>query len=96
MKIYNFILLIIFIFIIGNLIFVSKHKHLLINLLSLEFMVLRIFLFILIILSFININLYILIVFLVFAVCEGALGLSILVSIIRTHGNDYFQSFNIL
>lgn len=27
---------------------------------------------------------------------EGVLGLSILVSIIRTHGNDYFQRFNIL
>lgn len=96
MKIYNIILVVIFIFVVGNLIFVSKHKHLLIILLSLEFIVLRIFLFILLILSYINYNIYILIVFLVFAVCEGALGLSILVSIIRTHGNDYFQSFNLL
>lgn len=96
MKIYDILLVIIFIFIIGNLIFVSKHKHLLIILLSLEFIVLTIFLFMLIVLSFINYNIYILIVFLVFAVCEGALGLSILVSIIRTHGNDYFQRFNLL
>nr|YP_006883040.1 NADH dehydrogenase subunit 4L [Acleris fimbriana]ADU58123.1 NADH dehydrogenase subunit 4L [Acleris fimbriana]UDU84874.1 NADH dehydrogenase subunit 4L [Acleris fimbriana] len=96
MKIYNFIMLILFMFFIGNLIFVSKHKHLLINLLSLEFMVLSIFLFMLMILSYMNINMYMLMVFLVFAVCEGALGLSILVSMIRTHGNDYFQSFNLL
>ena len=31
-----------------------------------------------------------------FSVCEGSLGLSILVSIIRSHGNDYFQSYNVL
>jgi NADH-ubiquinone oxidoreductase chain 4L len=96
MKIYNIIVVVIFIFFIGNLIFVSRHKHLLIILLSLEFIVLRIFLFIILILSYIDYNIYILIVFLVFAVCEGALGLSILVSMIRTHGNDYFQRFNLL
>nr|YP_010253740.1 NADH dehydrogenase subunit 4L [Cochylidia moguntiana]QTZ18160.1 NADH dehydrogenase subunit 4L [Cochylidia moguntiana] len=96
MKMYNFLLVIITMFLIGNLIFVSKHKHLLIILLSLEFMVLSIFLLMLIILSSMNMNMYMLMVFLVFAVCEGALGLSILVSMIRTHGNDYFQSFNLL
>jgi NADH-ubiquinone oxidoreductase chain 4L len=34
--------------------------------------------------------------FLSIRVCEGALGLSILVSMMRTHGNDYFQTFNVL
>nr|UUA64846.1 NADH dehydrogenase subunit 4L [Leguminivora glycinivorella] len=96
MKMYNIMVVIIFMFVIGNLIFVSKHKHLLIILLSLEFMVLSIFLFMLMVLSFMNYNMYMLMLFLVFAVCEGALGLSILVSMIRTHGNDYFQSFNLL
>nr|YP_010253727.1 NADH dehydrogenase subunit 4L [Cochylimorpha cultana]QTZ18147.1 NADH dehydrogenase subunit 4L [Cochylimorpha cultana] len=96
MKIYNMLLVTIFMFIVGNLIFISKHKHLLIILLSLEFMVLSIFLLMLFILNFMNINMYMLMVFLVFSVCEGALGLSILVSMIRTHGNDYFQSFNLL
>jgi NADH-ubiquinone oxidoreductase chain 4L len=33
---------------------------------------------------------------LVFSVCEGALGLSILVSIIRGFFNDYFQSYRVL
>lgn len=93
--IYNLIVIFI-IFIIGNLIFVSKNKHLLIVLLRLEFIVLRIFFLMLIILRFIEYDLYILMVFLVFSVCEGALGLSILVSIIRTHGNDYFQRFSLL
>nr|YP_009112365.1 NADH dehydrogenase subunit 4L [Prays oleae]AIY61499.1 NADH dehydrogenase subunit 4L [Prays oleae] len=83
-------------FIVGNFIFVSKHKHLLIVLLSLEFIVLVIFFFFVFILNFFSYNMYLLMVFLVFSVCEGALGLSILVSMIRTHGNDYFQSLNTL
>nr|YP_009517345.1 NADH dehydrogenase subunit 4L [Histia rhodope]AXO78696.1 NADH dehydrogenase subunit 4L [Histia rhodope]UNO31880.1 NADH dehydrogenase subunit 4L [Histia rhodope] len=88
--------IILFMFIIGNMIFVSKYKHLLIVLLSLEFIILSIFFFLLLMLSYLENDLYFLMVFLVFSVCEGALGLSILVSMIRTHGNDYFQSFNLL
>jgi NADH-ubiquinone oxidoreductase chain 4L len=34
--------------------------------------------------------------FLTFAACEGALGLALLVSIVRTHGNDRFGNFNLL
>nr|QSV08511.1 NADH dehydrogenase subunit 4L [Antheraea yamamai] len=95
MIMYN--LMIIFImFVIGNLIFVSKNKHLLVVLLSLEFIILSIFFIMLLLLSFIEYDMYMLMVFLVFTVCEGALGLSILVSMIRTHGNDYFQSYNLL
>lgn len=96
MIILNIWIIFILIFILGNLIFISKHKHLLIILLRLEFIVLRLFFFILVYLRSIDYDMYILIVFLVFSVCEGALGLSILVSIIRTHGNDYFQRFNLL
>nr|YP_009236843.1 NADH dehydrogenase subunit 4L [Telchinia parrhasia]AMJ17310.1 NADH dehydrogenase subunit 4L [Telchinia parrhasia] len=83
-------------FLIGNLIFVSKHKHLLIVLMSLELIVLSVYFLLMLYLMEINYNLYMLMVFLVFSVCEGALGLSILVSMIRTHGNDYFQSFNLI
>nr|WMQ78043.1 NADH dehydrogenase subunit 4L [Obeidia gigantearia] len=89
-------MIIIFMFIIGNLIFISQYKHLLITLLSLEFMVLSSFFFFLIYLMLFNYEIYMLMMFLVFSVCEGALGLSILVSMIRTHGNDYFKSFNLL
>nr|YP_010414981.1 NADH dehydrogenase subunit 4L [Xanthodes albago]URW97503.1 NADH dehydrogenase subunit 4L [Xanthodes albago] len=96
MMILNMGIIFFIMYIVGNLIFVSKHKHLLVVLLSLEFIVLSIFFFMLIYLSNIDYNLYMLMVFLVFSVCEGALGLSILVSMIRTHGNDYFQSFNLL
>lgn len=86
----------IFIFRLGGLIFVSNRKHLLITLLRLEFIVLSLFIFLFLYLNKNNEDIYILIIFLVFRVCEGALGLSILVSIIRTHGNNYFQSFNSL
>nr|YP_009936911.1 NADH dehydrogenase subunit 4L [Tuta absoluta]QNT11855.1 NADH dehydrogenase subunit 4L [Tuta absoluta]UJM44077.1 NADH dehydrogenase subunit 4L [Tuta absoluta]UJM44090.1 NADH dehydrogenase subunit 4L [Tuta absoluta] len=96
MIIMNMMFTIIFMFILGNMIFVSKHKHLLIVLLSLEFIVLSIFFFMMLFLSYIEFDMYMLMVFLVFSVCEGALGLSILVSMIRTHGNDYFQSLNML
>nr|YP_009538100.1 NADH dehydrogenase subunit 4L [Auzakia danava]AYN60882.1 NADH dehydrogenase subunit 4L [Auzakia danava]WAX37278.1 NADH dehydrogenase subunit 4L [Auzakia danava] len=92
----NMSLIIVIMFMVGNMIFVSKHKHLLIVLMSLEFMVLSIFFLMMMYLMMINYNMYMLMVFLVFSVCEGALGLSILVSMIRTHGNDYFQSFNLI
>nr|YP_009045386.1 NADH dehydrogenase subunit 4L [Polyura arja]AHA03737.1 NADH dehydrogenase subunit 4L [Polyura arja] len=96
MMVMNMLIFIFIMFMLGNMIFVSKHKHLLIILMSLEFIVLSIFFLLLLYLSMIYFNLYMLMVFLVFSVCEGALGLSILVSMIRTHGNDYFQSFNLI
>nr|QAX27894.1 NADH dehydrogenase subunit 4L [Chilo suppressalis] len=92
----NMLLVSIFMFIIGLMIFVSKHKHLLVVLLSLEFIVLGIFLEMMMVFNYVNFDMYMLMVFLVFSVCEGALGLSILVSMIRTHSNDYFQSFSML
>lgn len=83
-------------FIVGLLVFVSNRKHLLSMLLSLEYIVLVLFFLLFIYLNLINYEFFFSIIFLTFSVCEGALGLSILVSIIRTHGNDYFQSFNVL
>uniref|UniRef100_A0A2M4CZI9 NADH-ubiquinone oxidoreductase chain 4L n=1 Tax=Anopheles darlingi TaxID=43151 RepID=A0A2M4CZI9_ANODA len=95
-NIYLLFILSIIIFIFGCLVFVSNRKHLLSTLLRLEFIVLRLFIFLFFYLNFINYELYFRIFFLTFCVCEGVLGLSILVSIIRTHGNDYFQRFSIL
>nr|ADE18517.1 NADH dehydrogenase subunit 4L [Bombyx mandarina]ADE18556.1 NADH dehydrogenase subunit 4L [Bombyx mandarina]ADE18686.1 NADH dehydrogenase subunit 4L [Bombyx mandarina] len=96
MLIYDIWFLFIYMFFLGNLIFVSKNKHLFVVLLSLEFIVLSIFFFFFFLLIFIDYDMYMLMVFLVFSVCEGSLGLSILVSMIRSHGNDYFQSFSML
>nr|YP_009488053.1 NADH dehydrogenase subunit 4L [Anopheles kompi]AWB99742.1 NADH dehydrogenase subunit 4L [Anopheles kompi] len=83
-------------FMVGGLVFVSNRKHLLSTLLSLEYMVLSLFIFLFFYLNYMNYESYFSMFFLTFCVCEGVLGLSILVSMIRTHGNDYFQSFSIL
>nr|AAX76881.1 NADH dehydrogenase subunit 4L [Drosophila triauraria] len=83
-------------FILGLFCFVSNRKHLLSMLLSLEFIVLMLFFMLFIYLNMLNYESYFSMMFLTFGVCEGALGLSILVSMIRTHGNDYFQSFSIM
>nr|YP_009509574.1 NADH dehydrogenase subunit 4L [Tubuca capricornis]AUN44991.1 NADH dehydrogenase subunit 4L [Tubuca capricornis] len=76
--------------------FISYHKHLLNSLLSLEFMMLGIFWLLSISMSMVGSEVYIGLFFLTLAVCEGALGLSLLVLIVRSHGNDYFKSFNFL
>nr|YP_010833716.1 NADH dehydrogenase subunit 4L [Tympanophyllum maximum]WFP43224.1 NADH dehydrogenase subunit 4L [Tympanophyllum maximum] len=80
----------------GMWVFCSSRKHLLSMLLSLEFMVLSMFSMLFILLTFFENEIYFLMVFLSFCVCEGVLGLSILVLVIRTHGNDFFQSFSVL
>jgi hypothetical protein len=47
-------------------------------------------------LSNFNNEFYFLIIFIIIVVSEGVLGLSILVSIARIYGNDYFLRFNVL
>ena len=81
---------------IGSYTFVSNRKHLLSILLRLEYIVLSLFFLLFIYLNSLNYEFFFRLIFLTFRVCEGSLGLSILVSIIRTHGNDYFQRFNVL
>nr|URX53976.1 NADH dehydrogenase subunit 4L [Marginitermes hubbardi] len=83
-------------FFCGVLSFSSNRKHLLATLLSLEFMVLVLFAVIYFYLCIYDYELYFVMVFLVFSVCEGSLGLSVLVSMIRGFGNDYFQSYSVL
>nr|ANJ70700.1 NADH dehydrogenase subunit 4L [Uloma sp. BMNH 1425257] len=86
----------VFMFISGLFVFSMKRKHLLLMLLSLEFVVLSIYYGMFIYLSYLGSDYFFSMVFLTFSVCEGVLGLSILVCLIRTHGNDYFQSFSVL
>nr|YP_010046682.1 NADH dehydrogenase subunit 4L [Tripteroides tasmaniensis]QPJ78613.1 NADH dehydrogenase subunit 4L [Tripteroides tasmaniensis] len=88
--------IVIMMFLFSCVTFVSSRKHLLCTLLSLEFMVLTLFSLLLLYLNYMNYEGYFSMFFLSFCVCEGVLGLSVLVSMIRTHGNNYFQSFSIL
>ena len=76
--------------------FVSKRKHLLATLLRLEGLILIAF----VLISYRtstgeNFHTFVL-VFLTLVACEGALGLSLLILIVRNHGNDYFRLINTL
>lgn len=44
----------------------------------------------------IEINIFYIIYFLIFVVCEGALGLSLIVLIVRIYGNDYINSIRLI
>nr|AVN68221.1 NADH dehydrogenase subunit 4L [Paranauphoeta circumdata] len=83
-------------FFCGIWVFSSNRKHLLATLLSLEFIVLVLYINLYYYLSLFNYELYFSMVFLTFSVCEGALGLSILVSMIRGYGSDFFNAYNML
>lgn len=93
---FRIIIFYILIFIFSLIVFVSNRKHLLVTLIRLEFIVLVIYVFIFFMLNYLSYDYYYRIIFLSFRVCEGSLGLSILVSLIRTHGNDYFQTYNVI
>nr|QFU28814.1 NADH dehydrogenase subunit 4L [Curtos costipennis] len=95
MMIYSFSIFI-FMYMIGLLVFCVKCNHLLLMLLSLEFIVLSLFFGLLFVIIILMYESYFLMVFLSFSVCEGSLGLSILVSMVRSYGNDYFNMLNIL
>lgn len=81
---------------VGVYVFTVKCKHLLLILLSLEFIVISLYIGLFFGLFQHSYEYYFSMIFLTMRVCEGSVGLSILVSIIRSYGNDYFQSFNIL
>nr|UBU97864.1 NADH dehydrogenase subunit 4L [Gryllus bimaculatus] len=90
------LLVVVFCYFSGIWIYCSKRKHMLIILLSLEYMVLFTFFLLMFWLGEFQNELYFSMIYLVFAVCEGSLGLGILISMVRSHGNDFFQSFMVL
>ena len=77
-------------------VFSSSRRHLLIILLRSQFVVLVLYLSIIFICAVLIVVYFLLFIFWFFSVFEGSLDLSILVSIIRSHGNDYFQSYSVL
>nr|YP_011010260.1 NADH dehydrogenase subunit 4L [Esakia hungerfordi]WPW46862.1 NADH dehydrogenase subunit 4L [Esakia hungerfordi] len=85
-----------YMFFCGMVILCSTRKHLLLTLLSLEYLVVVIFFSLFIFLYFYMNEYYFLIFFLTFSVCEGVLGLSVLVSMIRSHGNDNLMNISSL
>uniref|UniRef100_UPI0030E3B9DF NADH dehydrogenase subunit 4L n=1 Tax=Monochamus guttulatus TaxID=2079363 RepID=UPI0030E3B9DF len=94
MLIYVFVS--VFLSIMGMMVFSLNRKHLLVMLLSLEFIMVSLYFNILIYLAELNYEFFFSMIFLTMSVCEGALGLAMLVLMIRTHGNDYIMSFSFL
>nr|YP_009441912.1 NADH dehydrogenase subunit 4L [Trypodendron domesticum]AOY40120.1 NADH dehydrogenase subunit 4L [Trypodendron domesticum] len=76
-------------FISSLLVYILNYSHFLIILLSLEMMVLSLFLLMFFYYLKFNMESFISMVFISVTVCESALGLSLLVWMIRTHGGDF-------
>lgn len=65
-------------------------------LIRLEYVVLSTFILLLLITFILGLETYVRLIFLVASVCEGRLGVGIIVGIVRSHGSDYIRSFNAL
>uniref|UniRef100_UPI00315D934D NADH dehydrogenase subunit 4L n=1 Tax=Pachyscia longicauda TaxID=3127882 RepID=UPI00315D934D len=83
-------------FFCGLFSFSFNYDHFLITLLSLEYIVLSLYWLVFSYMMLSMFDIYFLMLLLTFWVCESVLGLSLLVSLIRGYGNDYFCSFNLL
>nr|QZR91896.1 NADH dehydrogenase subunit 4L [Ujna puerana] len=81
-----------YLFLMSLISFIIIRKHILLCLMSLEFIVLSLLLMIFLFCNYYDFSFYIYIFIMTFYVCEGVLGLSVLVSMIRYHGNDYLSS----
>nr|QEH58936.1 NADH dehydrogenase subunit 4L [Trepobates sp. XD-2019] len=88
--------ILLYMFFCGIITFCSLRKHLLLTLLSLEYLVVLIFFAFFVFLSLYITEYNFIIIFLTFSVCEGVLGLSVLVSMIRCHGNDNLMNLSSL
>nr|YP_009057604.1 NADH dehydrogenase subunit 4L [Nemertopsis tetraclitophila]AGZ63902.1 NADH dehydrogenase subunit 4L [Nemertopsis tetraclitophila] len=80
----------VFSILVGMFIFVVQRYHFMMSLLCLEFMVLGLFLMTISIFFF-NKESYMVFLLLSFAACEASLGLGLLVSMVRSHGSDFFN-----
>nr|ALO77419.1 NADH deshydrogenase subunit 4L [Passalidae sp. GENSP01] len=76
--------------------FLFKQKHLLMMLISLEFMIIILFFVSLVFFGLFSFSYYFGMIFLSVGVCESVLGISIMVNLIRSYGNDFINSFNSL
>nr|APX39936.1 NADH dehydrogenase subunit 4L [Longitarsus candidulus] len=85
-----------FMFLFSMISFIFNRKHFLLMLLMLEFIVVILYFNLFIYLSMMNYEFFFSMIFLTMSVCEGALGLSILILMVRIHGNDYILTFSSL
>nr|UVW93499.1 NADH dehydrogenase subunit 4L [Rivularia ovum] len=81
-------------FLMSVLALAFQYKHLLSALLSLEAMTVNLFIMLFLMTDNIMLSGETSLIFITLGACEASLGLSILVSMIRTRGNDYVSSFS--
>nr|UEE83308.1 NADH dehydrogenase subunit 4L [Petalocephala gongshanensis] len=67
-------------------------KHTLMSMLSLEFMMMSLLLNVMLYCLMMKYSMYLFMMLMTFLVCEGVLGLGILVNMIRCQGNDFMNS----
>nr|UFK32277.1 NADH dehydrogenase subunit 4L [Eurhadina fusca] len=82
----------IYMFFMGLFSLIMIRKHILLCLISMEFLVLSLLMLIMLFCLMMNYMFYMYLIMMTFYVCEGVLGLSILVYMIRCHGNDFLMS----
>nr|YP_010583752.1 NADH dehydrogenase subunit 4L [Sepia elegans]UXN83948.1 NADH dehydrogenase subunit 4L [Sepia elegans] len=92
MAMSNELLLSLYIYFSGIIILIFQWKHILNILLSFEVLMLGVVFSFLLIWGLYSSENNIMMIIVVFGVCEASLGLSLLVSLIRSHGNDYVNS----
>nr|YP_010583762.1 NADH dehydrogenase subunit 4L [Bathypolypus sponsalis]UXN83958.1 NADH dehydrogenase subunit 4L [Bathypolypus sponsalis] len=83
-----------YMYLCGLFVLLFQWKHILNMLLSFEVLTLSVVFLYSFSCIYIMFNFYLMIVLVVFGVCEASLGLSLLVSFIRSHGSDYVMSLN--
>nr|AHA52568.1 NADH dehydrogenase subunit 4L [Pselaphanus sp. QL-2013] len=83
-------------FFISILLFSFYFKHMLLTLISIEFMMINLMMNIYLNLLYLKINLFFISFFLTISVCESVLGLSLLIFMMRFTGNDFMKSLNLM
>nr|YP_009537150.1 NADH dehydrogenase subunit 4L [Octopus cyanea]ATP74753.1 NADH dehydrogenase subunit 4L [Octopus cyanea]ATP74766.1 NADH dehydrogenase subunit 4L [Octopus cyanea] len=91
----NCLLMGLYMYMCGLFVLMFQWKHILNILLGFEVLTLSVLYLFFFSLGMFSLNLYLVIVLVVFSVCEATLGLSLLVSFIRLHGNDYVSSLSV-
>nr|YP_010627086.1 NADH dehydrogenase subunit 4L [Tremoctopus violaceus]ATR85797.1 NADH dehydrogenase subunit 4L [Tremoctopus violaceus]WBK26777.1 NADH dehydrogenase subunit 4L [Tremoctopus violaceus] len=85
-----------YMYVCGIFCLLFQWKHILNILLSFEVLTLGVVFIYIFSIGFAMSNFFLVVVLMVFGVCEASIGLSLLVSFIRVHGNDYVISLNVL
>nr|AZL93473.1 NADH dehydrogenase subunit 4L [Pteromalus puparum] len=82
-----------FMFIMSTFMFVYMYNQILLTLISMEFMMLSLLMMLNNV--FINNSMILILFYLIFVVCESVLGLTMLIILIRSNGNDNIKLLNL-